>query len=618
MPLSLPVTLDVRPAPSAIRSVGAGKSLKQEACALCHENTASYTCPNCNSPYCSLKCFKDPKRHGGCVSAFAQRNDNEARKATRQEHDDQWSSNDAASQEQRRKVLDLLRQWQLGGDDLDLNDATALEEDAGSEVSETLSERSIDARAEDLPSDVSDLLALLSPEQRQTFLDAVEATPQASQGGRAARLWEKVTESSKQRAAGSDPNVHANKQPRQAESAVTMPQPATKLWWTGARTCTSALRQRRSGYVADVNALLGTQTDGNIDKLRKQLPGVSWNCAAVLVAYVYILLHLDASELTFAEEEPETLPIALALLQRLVPILFTTSGADKDAKVLLQSPSAVTAYILSNLGEQDRSPRPGQMVLALYREVYELLSDPRDTQRVIDLTEHCEHNFAIDALGDVWALLAKAGASCTASRQRQQLKMAQRKLAFYGAHILRLQRARLLQAMLGVYPPRQDHDGPHSPALSAGGQQWRNPALLPSESSNTLSTEMVRLEDEVNALEDEERQRAAWRLDCQRLGLDDTGNKPVARRPHIAAHEPDHEGRQASPASGRVGTGPEEEKPVVSAAGAAPDVAVTTKSVPRSFAHQRSLRQAREREQLPAAKLFGKGQGQRELDGTEP
>ncbi|SHO78827.1 Uncharacterized protein MSYG_3175 [Malassezia sympodialis ATCC 42132] len=71
-------------------------------CGICLARAASYTCPTCHAPYCSLACFRAPAH--GCAPSFAQR---AAREHIRPE--------DATTDEaERQRTLEIIHRLQTG------------------------------------------------------------------------------------------------------------------------------------------------------------------------------------------------------------------------------------------------------------------------------------------------------------------------------------------------------------------------------------------------------------------------------------------------------------------------------------------------------------------------
>jgi hypothetical protein len=46
--------------------------LPTSSCEICFKNKSQYTCPKCNIPYCSLKCYRDELKHLNCSENFYQ------------------------------------------------------------------------------------------------------------------------------------------------------------------------------------------------------------------------------------------------------------------------------------------------------------------------------------------------------------------------------------------------------------------------------------------------------------------------------------------------------------------------------------------------------------------
>jgi len=48
------------------------ETLPASSCEICFKNKSQYTCPKCNIPYCSLKCYRDESKHLNCSENFYQ------------------------------------------------------------------------------------------------------------------------------------------------------------------------------------------------------------------------------------------------------------------------------------------------------------------------------------------------------------------------------------------------------------------------------------------------------------------------------------------------------------------------------------------------------------------
>lgn len=104
---------------------------QQQRCALCRQHAAQYNCPQCNVPYCSLSCYQAPQ-HAACARPFADaalRNELGAAAAAKQHeratidadddefdlHGEGGGSGPRASEEERKKMMDVLRRLRTLG-----------------------------------------------------------------------------------------------------------------------------------------------------------------------------------------------------------------------------------------------------------------------------------------------------------------------------------------------------------------------------------------------------------------------------------------------------------------------------------------------------------------------
>jgi hypothetical protein len=81
--------------PSALESAGTERRI----CIVCSQNVASYTCPRCNVPYCSISCYRE---HGTrCTEEFYKK------------HVASAMRDDTASTNERARVLEMLQRVRI-------------------------------------------------------------------------------------------------------------------------------------------------------------------------------------------------------------------------------------------------------------------------------------------------------------------------------------------------------------------------------------------------------------------------------------------------------------------------------------------------------------------------
>lgn len=386
-------------------------------------------------------------------------------------HDD----NDEDNDEERKRVMDMLRKWQLGGggnigEGLDWQGILGGEDEAEEEDDEddegTSDQDPPDHLTEDdLPTDEAQLLALLDDDQRRIFLDAVkqEGTDDVRSGvhpsDRARQLWDKL------------------------HSSDNTPY-APRLWWTDEDSERRLTLQ--PAFSSSVIALAA----------RKRTPqspwqvGISWNIIALLLAYVYTLVHLDIRSLCVSDDgDEEELVLARTTIASLCSFLTAPPGSP-ESKTLLTNASEVTLYILDQLGEERRSESPSALVLFLYERVLELFSKSRI------VSSDADDDLITLALQDIHDLFHTHPSADQATS---------RKIIFYAAHY---QRGRHLfsSVVLGANGEKDSGLPPthsSSSSLTTGGH------------TKTVHQEVKALQEEVDAAEAHQRFDAAFAWQTQ-------------------------------------------------------------------------------------------------------
>ncbi|PWN51003.1 hypothetical protein IE53DRAFT_68362 [Violaceomyces palustris] len=150
-----------------VKAEKAATSRKTRICNICYVEQAKYTCPSCNSPYCSLTCFRS-KAHVGCSSDFSLKTLKE----------DGRVSGTRVGEEERLRMLDILKRLETNDqgyhdhmeDDDDVDEEQV--EDEGQEEGEE--ERLKLLESMDLDEATPEqLLSLLSPKERERFQRAI-------------------------------------------------------------------------------------------------------------------------------------------------------------------------------------------------------------------------------------------------------------------------------------------------------------------------------------------------------------------------------------------------------------------------------------------------------------
>lgn len=544
--------------------------------------------------------------------------------------DAQNDDEDEAQIEQRRRVLDLLRKWQLGNQDESPASVEALmahiadddddDEDTEEDTHGYLGEEELSATRgakmlpHQLPSDPTELLALLSEEQRRVFLDATSKSDHKGSRERASNLWARILSDEQMRTV-----TPKHRPPATSEETIERSEAVNagcasthgNLWWTSS-TATSPVKSRSEPFCSMVTAL---RSKIEVQQKVVQSPtaqpalGIAWNCLAVLVAYTYCLLHLDIP--SFSSRDSTDLPdeVAVALLEQLVPFLFADSSSGRDASLLLDSPSSVTSYILLQLGEERRTEQPTKLILELYSNSSKLFDDVSKATRIAVVadtgTDSQGSTYIQSALEDIWAVLQAQLRSATLSSRRRRLEMASRKLVFYAAKMMEFaQTGGLVQHVLGTVNPMPEDSSSHLANLSKiTGSSSAKPSIKILRNrleTTTIHDEMRILSSEIEALEDHERYRAAFKLECQRMGLDD-GIQPQVGQDELANQKVLVTALEESDVGKETMSNPMQ-TPTVDQSSLVSQSPASTATSPveppkKSFASQRRARQDRERQQ---------------------
>lgn len=473
------------------------------------------------------------------MQAFGRREEDEIRSVSAKEKarddEDEDSGVTSEQQQERRKVLDLLRKWQLGGDqtmsDLPQGDQEG-SDDEDDDASIASSDTSIDVSQ--LPDNDEALLAMLTDEQRAIFLGAIDVSQgkQRSQGqaqagsDRAKKLWDKIVE-----------DEHRRNQRREAAEVEDSSTPlhtrrkAANLWWLLQDVARQPDSADFSGKVAALESAQNRPTTSTAGL------GLAWNCACLLLAYTYTLLHLDIPSFTSLIEGDggasyeHLASHSLRLLQRLAPFVLPMKTDSSESRLLIDSPSAASAYLLSKLGDTDRSQRPSALILELWTRAASLWISSKAVL-VSDAARLPRSSKTSVALGDIWTLCQWGIANkhlLPVGVSKKTLQMASHKLVFLAAQVGRLaqtpatggeggatvQQQLVLGKDLESLLPSRDGQSSIAALSSAHNSADEDQAVVRTRrrrEAETMADEILALRQEVMALEDEDRQQAAWRL----------------------------------------------------------------------------------------------------------
>ncbi|CAO1635580.1 unnamed protein product [Sympodiomycopsis kandeliae] len=435
-------------------------------CLICHNAPSAYTCPTCNIPYCSLKCYKDENKHRGCLGQFQKRQEKEVRESVVEDEEEQEIEQDEQKQEDKRKLLDMIKKWHISqsnsNDDpgIDWNSLMQTEEDEDEDESGS----EIDADDQDLklPSTEAELLGLLDEDQRRVFMEAVA---NQNQPQKAEQLWRKIARSG-----------------LKADQTTNEDSQSQGPWWASDKPESAQPPKLDADFRAAVYTLCESRsTSCSISPAF----GVIWNLIAVLLSYTYILTHLDIPTLHSEDED-----ISRQVFTQLVPFLTSSTS-----KILLSSPSEITMYIYTTLGDSHRSTNPTQLLVYLYDKAITLLSE----SKVQD--DHQEEDNVLLALNDVHNLFTNV-----------QIR---KKIIFYASQYLLLRKHNQLEDKVTGQPLET--------TVGGGGRKRRKNVTM------TLQEELCELQQELIGIQDDERYAVQWSL-LQQQQQRSSGTPMVATR----------------------------------------------------------------------------------------
>lgn len=278
-------------------------------CNICFTRPATYNCPRCNIPYCSLACFRRSE-HQDCSTAFSS-------SAIRLHS---GSDEVAVEDDHRNKVVNILGRLEKDEKEAKMRQQQEEEdsdedEDAGLRVEvtrEQIEEASTDA-----------LLAMLTPKERKKFMDAVK-TPKS-----AAHLMQRLDRKADRRPrlepSASPPGVLIV--PQSPDEHCPRKQAAKRDWqstpWFETADASPNFSSRPSADDSAFAATMERILEAGSNKLSiKDGPAavnLLYNLCATLMAYTYTLRHLDIpslSERLRGKEEASLIPFAAPLHEK--------------------------------------------------------------------------------------------------------------------------------------------------------------------------------------------------------------------------------------------------------------------------------------------------------------
>ncbi|MCO5585370.1 hypothetical protein L7F22_039303 [Adiantum nelumboides] len=382
-------------------------------CAICRIESSPYTCPQCNIPYCSVKCFRD-RKHERCSKPFVQQALEEERKANEEDGDKEGAFVD---EEEREKMMDVLRRLQkldtnikqassqtrkpqlhnsrlaTKSSDVDNHEFETGEEEEEEEegsdwedILQTAEKAGIDLDT----ADTQELLAMLSAEEREHFQTMIQQAD--LNGGRITASSELISKKE-----GEDRNTTSTK------------------WWNLSDI------DRTEKRPPEVSVKFSKDVEAIIKGMQSRPLGneLQWNILLVSLSYVYILRHANIDNLAVIVrkkvEDQYELDFVRKLFCRLVPFLITGQPLDKkndSSRTLLSNAEDVTLWLLAKLGS-DAGERPAEIMQFLFKE----LQQPFLSTSKVRL-ENDNNSRMMSLLNDIYCIASKADRKKIASMRR--------------------------------------------------------------------------------------------------------------------------------------------------------------------------------------------------------
>lgn len=387
----------------------------ERLCAICRIRSSSYTCPQCNIPYCSSACFRDVK-HERCSKPFAKQALEEERKLREDEEAERGGGGGFVVDEQEReKMMDILKRLKsldtnvksassraakpkLGkfrssenGNENEIIDDQSEEEEEGSEWEDDISQKAQKLGIDLDTADTQELLAMLNAEERKRFQTIIRKAE--LNGGQI------------------DDETDEFKVEREDQERTKM----KSKWWN-----LSDL-DGKDQIGPEVSKKFSKDVDTIMKGMQKNGKELQWNILSVVLSYVYIVRHLDRDSLGTAvrdgAEENVELEFIKNLFRQLVPFLIPDQTLDKPvplSKTLLSNAEEVTLWLVAKLGK-DAGQRPAEMMQFLLKEIRQnFLSNAK-----VYLEEDEKESKMMVCLSDIYNIASKPD---------------RKKIAFYAAY----------------------------------------------------------------------------------------------------------------------------------------------------------------------------------------
>ncbi|GAC77627.1 predicted Zn-finger protein [Moesziomyces antarcticus T-34] len=314
---------DLLPTPTSARGISA------RLCNICYTTAASYTCPKCNIPYCSLACFRS-SAHEQCSAAFSSVAVRGASESLASE------TNDG----DRRKVFDMLHRLQAdetSARESQLRDSDSESEDTEAGAEDALRQAAVTSEQVEAAS-TDELLAMLTEKQKVRFLNAMKSQQSATKlvrhlDQKAARHTS-ASSSRESEGAVTLPRLEAQppqdsaRQTSSYQSAPWFKKPDAFIDFTGRS------EEQVSSFVDTLTKLAAAKPSGSTATNARPALDLRYNLCAVLMTYAYVLRHLDTtnlSELTRPHKDP-TIPATSDTdrLRSIIPPVFQDTFGDMD------------------------------------------------------------------------------------------------------------------------------------------------------------------------------------------------------------------------------------------------------------------------------------------------
>ncbi|KZT55819.1 hypothetical protein CALCODRAFT_484464 [Calocera cornea HHB12733] len=284
-------------------------AIEQQPCGICGRQFAKYTCPTCNTPYCSLTCFRS-EAHSQCTEPFY-----------RQALEDEIKSGPSRTAEEKRAMLEMLKRFEEQSAEQDEAGGSDEDEEGDEEEGGGLA-----AKLEGLDLDQADpeeLWNALSPEQQAEFTRLLH---------------------------------NPDSEPARALLATASREDIILPWWEATPEDdeegeTSSVGRRYGlppALVAVPEALVQAQKG-------RQGPPLVYNLLAIAMMYGYVTRHMGRSPLshssgTPAPETDEAQAETAALILQTLPFL-----ADRRSTLVFSSVDSALTDLWSRLPRQDAS-----------------------------------------------------------------------------------------------------------------------------------------------------------------------------------------------------------------------------------------------------------------------